>query len=298
MLCLLLFTAKALTDDPLSQKTVSEFRIEIQNVRSSTLSAEARERLLADLLARAAEDRSLDSLDHAALADLCRDEGGLEFWMLARDFAVASRVRGGELNLAHMAETQDRIMAAFGVGTRFGTLGGLSDDSTALLVLLEFGPPYVGSAASSYFESEAAYLSERLRLFRRREDAGSEHPNPQLSETLGELCASRKPEVLPDDWRELVVDAVENLELVDADDFYHAGFVLAQSALPADLLLAHELIVISVALGHPGAELVYCETWDKVCQAFGMPIRYGTLPGSEIDPLIGRALRRILGIEF
>lgn len=263
-----------------------------------TTEPDEKDRLLNELMVRVGEDRTLSAEDYSSLAGFFSTGGDVDAWSRAREFAVGAKVKGGELNVSLVAQMQDRILVAYGQSARFGTVGYASQNHPYPAVLIEFGLPYRGSSASEMFESEAAYLSARLAAIERRSAADLVHPNPALSEELGEMCASRKPEVLPDEWRELIIGAVQRNELVDADDFYHAGFVLAQATAVEDLILAHELVTISVALGHPGSEVVFCETWDKICAAVGAPIRYGTAGRTPISDSIGRAMRRTLGIEF
>lgn len=276
----------------------SYVRETLARIVNAATEPDEKESLLRELMVRVGEDRTLTAADYASLAGFFGSGGDVEAWSMAREFAVAAKVKGGELDLALVAQMQDRILVAYGQPARFGLMGVADQAHPHGNVFLEFGLPFVGSAAPVIFESEQAYLGARLAALARRSAADVDHPNPELSEELGEMCASRKPEVLPDEWRELILGAVERDELVDADDFYHAGFVLAQATQLDDLILAHELVTISVALGHPGAEVVFCETWDKVCSAIGARVRYGTLGDAPIADSIGRAIRRTLGIEF
>ncbi len=94
--------------------------------------------------------------------------------------------------------------------------------------------------------------------------------------------------------------------LHQAEDYYHAAMVLQHAHEPEDHLLAHELCVIAVDLGHEPARWLAAASEDRFLMRIGRPQRFGTqfrVDGpdgrwclSDVDPGVTDAMRVALGV--
>ena len=86
--------------------------------------------------------------------------------------------------------------------------------------------------------------------------------------------------------------------LAASRDHYHAAAILERSVAPGSkgnasrLLLVNELAAVAAIRGYPGALRLFAETWDRYARAAHRKPRYGTLPGSRVDPSVSPAVRR------
>lgn len=93
--------------------------------------------------------------------------------------------------------------------------------------------------------------------------------------------------------------------LKTAADFYHAAMIFQHGEQPEDFLLAHELSVAALALGHDRARWLAAATEDRFLRSIGRNQRFGTQFGKgdgvddkwrlfPVDPDVADSLRKVL----
>lgn len=285
---------------------LSELRAQERRVRARD---RERRRRIAALLR---EDRLVtgEDFDHAAL--LYQHGERPSDYLIARELAIVAGMMGKYGSLPALAE--DRYLVAIGRPQRFGSqsyfgkegkqaLNPVDEDAeTAVtdgLRLDMFVPPLALSRTTFENAPEEAFprIMERAQLRldpKRRADM----ENSETSRELLRLYSDSRRESIPD-------AAARALRLYQEDrldaprDYYHAAELLRRSTADAKRpdasrwLLANELAAVAAIRGHPGGPRLFAETWDRHARAAGRKPRYGTVPGSRIDPKVSPAVRRL-----
>jgi hypothetical protein len=141
--------------------------------------------------------------------------------------------------------------------------------------------------------------------------------NAELARIFQEDQDDRKPGLHGIDWAKLKprddarLARIRELYASDAlrtgADWFHAALILQHSSEADDYLLAHEMSVAAVALGHKEARWLTAASEDRFLRKIGRKQRFGTQyepahkPGSlELAPTehqVTDALREVLGIQ-
>jgi hypothetical protein len=150
-----------------------------------------------------------------------------------------------------------------------------------------------------------------------RGQASPPSDNAELARIFQEDQDDRKPGLHGIDWAKLKprddarLARIRELYASDAlrtgADWFHAALILQHSNEADDYLLAHEMSVAAVALGHKEARWLTAASEDRFLRRIGRKQRFGTQyepadrPGSldlaPTEPQVTDALREVLGIQ-
>jgi len=112
----------------------------------------------------------------------------------------------------------------------------------------------------------------------------------------------------PDDGeRQRRVKAIiERNRLATAADYYHAAVVLQHGGTPSDVMLAHELSMVALALGDERARRLAVATLDRYLLESGLAQRWGTqyrrTPGEPaetryaVEPGVTDTMREVMDV--
>jgi len=257
---------------------------------------EARLRRVRELLDR---DQVITAEDYGEAALIFQHSLAIEDTLTAHELYLLAAI-GGPLQNG-LAISEDRLLLRLGRKQRFGgqfTVGAggkqvienVDEEAGAAVtdaLRLEFLTPPLKLArekgilkAMDEIEASAGRLAQEWQAGR---SASRQHAE------LGTLAARPSSPVA----RRRVVEIYRADGLRQPEEYREAAAVLAGSDDPRELLLAHELAMLSASKGDHAALHLFASTLDRYLLAIGKPPRYATSPAASVPPCV----RRALGVE-